>query len=467
MMEKKEKIVLAFAIILLFIDFLFVLFCNTIPNIHLKKGTIILALNDSYKEPGYYAIKGFSNMTDQVTIKNNINPKKIGHYQVTYSIQFRNKSYQKIRHVIVEDQTPPSITLKGNKTAIVCPNKIYQEEGYESIDNYDGDLTNEVIVKTKPNFILYSVKDHSGNAHSTKRWIQYEDTEAPTISLKGGNAYSLYIGESYQEPGYIATDNCDGDITDKVVITSNLDTNKKGTYEITYTVTDNSLKSTKVSRTVIVLGPKPKSGKVIYLTFDDGPSNSITPALLDILKEENVKATFFVLNHGSSMDYLIKREYEEGHTVALHGNTHNYRQIYSSSKAFFDDLSIIQNKVKAITGETPMIIRFPGGSSNTISRFNPGIMSTLTKEAKNRGYHYFDWNVGSGDSGDVHTAEAVYQNVIRGLGNNNNVILMHDFNGNYKTLHAIKKIIQYGKNHGYKFERITMGTPEVHHKVAN
>ena len=206
---------------------------------------------------------------------------------------------------------------------------------------------------------------------------------------------------------------------------------------------------------------------MIYLTFDDGPSSSITPELLDILKEENVKATFFVLNHGSNLDYLIKREYDEGHTVALHGSSHNYKQIYSSTDAFFNDLSIIQNKVESITGEKPMIIRFPGGSSNTVSRFNPGIMSILTKEVNMKGYHYFDWNVGSGDAGEAHTPDEVYNNVIKNLGNKNNVVLMHDYAGNYKTLNAIKRIIRYGKNNGYTFERITMNTPEIHHRVAN
>lgn len=467
MLEKEEKWLFGLAILLLITDLFLVIFSNIIPKIVLEKGNIILNLNDVYEEPGYHASKMYLDLTDKVLVKNNINTKKIGTYKVTYTIIHNGQVYQKVRYVSVLDQVPPTITLNGSNPAIVCPHKKYEEEGYQAIDNYDGNLTKEVIIETNPDYILYSVKDQSGNFFSLKRNIKFEDNEAPIITLNGGNAYSLYVGETYLEPGYTATDNCDGEITSKVIVTSNVDTNKIGTYEIIYEVTDSSSKSAKTSRKVVVLGPKPTNNKIIYLTFDDGPSFSITPELLDILKEENVKATFFVLNHGSNLDYLIKREYEEGHTVALHGSSHNYKQIYSSSNAFFDDLSIIQNKVEAITGEKPMIIRFPGGSSNTVSRFNPGIMTSLTREVKARGFHYFDWNVGSGDAGEARTPEDVYSNVINSLGNKNNVVLMHDYAGNYKTLNAIRKIIRYGKNNGYTFAKITMDTPEVHHRIAN
>lgn len=466
-MKKYEKVLFLLALILLFTDLLWCIIHNIEPIIQLDKGDIVLDLNEPYIEPGYHAFRLQHDLSNQVTVKHNIDTTKIGSYTVTYSISFHRKTYQKKRSVKVLDRIAPTITLKGSDKVTVCPNQSYQEEGYESIDNYDGNLTNEVVVEVNKNFILYSVKDHSGNIFAIKREIIYEDKNPPTITLKGGNAYSLYVGENYQEPGYEAHDHCDGNLTDKVIVKSNVNTKKIGTYEITYEVTDNASNTTKVSRKVVVLGPKPNNGKVIYLTFDDGPSTSITPALLDILKEENVKATFFVLNHGDSLDYLIKKEYEEGHTVAIHGNSHNYKQIYHSSTAFFDNLNIIQNKVKKITGETPMIIRFPGGSSNTVSRFNPGIMTFLTKEVKRRGFHYFDWNVGSGDAGEAHTPDEVYRNVIQGLGNKNNIVLMHDYANNYKTLNAIRNIIRYGKRNGYTFKKITMDTPEIHHRIAN
>ena len=199
-----------------------------------KDGLLFLNLGDTFEEPGYYASRAYYDMTKQVLIEDNINTNKIGSYKVTYTIYYQGQAYQKIRYVTVLDQTPPTITLKGNTTVTVCPNKKYQEEGYESIDNYDGDLTKEVETEINKDFIQYSVKDHSGNFTSIKRFIKYEDNEAPIITLHEGNAYSLYIGESYKEPGFQAIDNCDGDITKKVIVNSNLDTNKKGTYEINY-----------------------------------------------------------------------------------------------------------------------------------------------------------------------------------------------------------------------------------------
>lgn len=465
-MKKNEKWLFAISILLLIIDLGVIVISNLTPKIILNKGDIRIALNEIYQEPGYHAFKGYIDVTDQIKISNKINNKKTGIYDITYSIKDQKKEYKVIRHVIVEDRVKPDIILKGQKTAIVCPNKEYQEEGFESIDNYDGNITKKVVIQKEKDFILYSVYDLAGNHTETKRNIEYKDEKAPTITLTGGNAYSLYQGETYKEPGYQASDNCDGDLTKQVKVSGNINSKQVGNYQLTYEVTDEAGNRVTTSRSIIVI-PKPTNGKVIYLTFDDGPSASITPALLDILKEENVKATFFVLNRGSNLDYLIQREHNEGHTVALHGSSHNYRHIYSSSEAFWTDMSIISQKVQSLTGTKPTIIRFPGGGSNTVSRFNPGIMSILTKEAKEKGYHYFDWNIGSGDSGEAKTAEQVYQNVIKGLKNKNNIILMHDFNGNYKTLHAIKNIIHYGKQNGYTFERITMNTPEMHHRIAN
>ena len=104
--------------------------------------------------------------------------------------------------------------------------------------------------------------------------------------------------------------------------------------------------------------------KVCYLTFDDGPSDN-TLKILDILKRANAKASFFVIGT-SKLDY-IKRIHNEGHTVALHANNHDYSKIYKSEEAYFKDLNAIAAKVKKITGVDSKIIRFPGGSSNTIS----------------------------------------------------------------------------------------------------
>ena len=141
----------------------------------------------------------------------------------------------------------------------------------------------------------------------------------------------------------------------------------------------------------------PLDSKIIYLTFDDGPG-MYTKRILDVLEEYNVKATFFVTNQFPKYEYLIKNEYEKGHAIGVHTYSHNYRKIYSSFENYIDDVNKMNEIIKKYTGNFSNILRFPGGSSNTISRkYKKGIMTELTREVSNLGYTYFDWNVASGD----------------------------------------------------------------------
>ena len=133
-----------------------------------------------------------------------------------------------------------------------------------------------------------------------------------------------------------------------------------------------------------------------------------------------------------------------------------------------NNIDYMNEKIKKLTGVDTRITRFPGGSSNTVSRFNPGIMTTLTKEVINRGYVYFDWNISSGDAGGTKNAIGIYNNVVNGLRYNRaNVVLMHDLNSKTYTKEALKNIIIYGKENGYIFQKITDNTPMVTMKVNN
>lgn len=204
---------------------------------------------------------------------------------------------------------------------------------------------------------------------------------------------------------------------------------------------------------------------VIYLTFDDGPSD-YTSTLLDVLGKYDVKATFFVTGYGS--DEMIKREYDEGHTVGLHTWSHKYDQIYNSVDAYFADLAKISERVKNITGEESKIIRFPGGSSNTVStRYDHGIriMSILSSEVENRGYHYYDWNISSGDAGGANTADAVYTNVVTHLKPGPNVVLQHDVKD--FSVAAVERIIEFGLANNYVFMPINFESFSAHHGVNN
>lgn len=211
----------------------------------------------------------------------------------------------------------------------------------------------------------------------------------------------------------------------------------------------------------------PVEGKVCYLTFDDGPSEN-TLRVLDILKAENVRATFFVV--GTKKISYVQRIFAEGHTVALHTNSHDYATVYSSDEGFFADLQAISDKVHAEIGVRPNIIRFPGGSSNVISKkYNAGIMTRLTQSVEAKGYHYFDWNVSSGDAtGKTVSAARIIENVKREAGSKQRIcILMHDTDAKNTTVEALPGMIAYLRSQGYSFEAITESTVPFHHTVAN
>ncbi len=208
----------------------------------------------------------------------------------------------------------------------------------------------------------------------------------------------------------------------------------------------------------------------IYLTFDDGPSTNITPKILDILKEQNVKATFFILNYNSEGEKIIKRAYQEGHSIGIHGYSHKYSEIYQTENTYMNNLNSLQEKIEKSIGFKSRITRFPGGSSNTISKkYNVGIMSKLVKKVEANGYKYYDWNIDSNDAGSAKTSAKVYSNVTKNLSKKRpNVVLMHDFSNGKKSLNALRDIIKYAKSNGYVFEKITYeGDLVAHHNVNN
>lgn len=447
------------------------------PKIYLNgKKVITLNYNDTYKELGSKGKYLGQNVTNKIRITNNINTNKIGDYKVTYTLKISFWNIVKTRTVKVVDNKKPKIILVGDEKINICPKKEYEELGYTAIDEYDGDLTEKVKVTEKEDSIIYEVRDSSNNSVKISRKLNREDSEKPVITLAGSNNYYHRINTAFKEPGYNVEDNCDDNLTDKVVVTGSVDVNKKGKYELIYTVEDSNGNQAKEVRTVYVYkrvdvnSGVTKKG-VIYLTFDDGPSSETTTKILNILKEEDVKATFFVTNNGP--DSLIKREYDEGHTIALHTASHNYQKIYSSVDNYFSDLQQVSDRVKRVTGEETMIIRFPGGSSNTVSRkYSQGIMTVLTNEVLNRGYRYYDWNVDASDAWECaknsvnDKKRCVYNNVVNNLSKNKaNIVLMHDIK--YHTVDALRDIINYGKNNGYTFEAIGMNTAMVRFRVNN
>ena len=263
------------------------------------------------------------------------------------------------------------------------------------------------------------------------------------------------------------TNNTPATIDNNKNITNTTETQAKPTENKT---NENKTQTNKVSENKTADSKTTTSnGKSIaYLTFDDGPS-SITNSVLDILKKYNVKATFFVINSGSYNKTTLQREVNEGHTIGLHAYDHNYAIAYKDDNSYLDGIDKLRAKVKADTGFDSHYIRFPGGSSNTISkRYSKGIMSRITKTAKQRGYKYYDWNVDDDDAGRARTADDCYNNVVKELRpNRSNIVLMHDFGTNKKILEALPRIIEYCQKNGYTMLPIDDNTPEIHHGISN
>lgn len=457
------KLVKKELLFLIIVTFIFLLYTVFYPNIITNDMEIELGSNYTFD---YECYNLFTNLTYKTVSTGNVDTNKVGSYKINVSIKYLFYNVNKNFIVRVVDKIPPDIELKGDNPTYVCPNKGYTEEGYTAFDNYDGDITDKVDAIIDKDNILYRVFDSSFNRTEVKRDIIHEDKINPSIELKGKRTIYIYEGNSYIEEGYTAFDNCDGDITDKVVSTGNVDTNTIGTYNITYEVKDSSGNSFNTDREVIVIQkPNYYGNGVIYLTFDDGPSY-LTNEILDILDREGIKATFFVCGANES----TKRAYNSGHTIGLHSNTHSYSYIYTSSDNYFNDLNNISDKVFNVINIRSNIIRFPGGSSNTVSRkYNRGIMSYLTVEVVNRGYNYFDWNVDSNDAGsDINNSSNIYYNVVNNVSHNRaNVVLMHDSANHRATVNALSDIIRYGKNNGYTFKAIDDNTPIIRHRVNN
>ena len=406
-----------------------------------------------------------------VTIKGSVDSSKLGTYHIHYKAKKGIFSVQKTREVKIVDTKAPIIELNKIDGYYPKTGETYQEEGFTATDNYDGDITSKIKRTEDKNVITYTVSDSSGNKTSVQRTIEYNDGIAPTITLNGDSDITIKAGTRFEDPGCTAKDSHGNDISDSVSVSDNISTYRAGTYTITYSVTDKFGNETSIDRTVTVEAVKQTAttssgNKVVYLTFDDGPG-AHTQQLLDILDKYNVKVTFFVTNVNSGYENMIAKEAAAGHTVAIHSASHDYKKIYSSVDAYFADLNEMSDIIYAQTGQRPKLIRFPGGSSNTVSlKYCSGIMTTLTKAVTDQGYKYFDWNVSSGDAGGTTSTEEVYQNVVNGMKSHNvSVVLQHDIKG--FSVNAVERIIQWGLANGYTFLPLTTSTEDVHHGINN
>ena len=428
-------------------------------------------IGDSFEDPGakaesYDWLRG--ELSAPVSCQGTVDTAKAGVYTLTYEAEFHGIVRTESRQVHVVESLAPVITLHYDPDAYTLPGDTYAEEGYTATHWLDGDITHLVQRTEQDDKILYAVTSSTGFTATAERAIFYNDPIAPELTLNEGETITISAGQQFVEPGFTATDNVDGDLTAQVQVSGQVDIYSTGDYQLTYTVTDAWGNTTTATRTVTVdvatKNPSVSTGKVIYLTFDDGPSN-YTDELLDILAKYDVKATFFVVNTGAIA--ITSRMAAEGHTVAIHSATHNYSYIYANEDNYYADLYKMQGIIAEYTGITSYLVRFPGGSSNTVSRrYNKGIMTRLTQSLKDNGYKYFDWNVDSNDAGGASTSDEVFRNVVNGVsGRKTAIVLQHDTQ--LFSVNAVERIIIWGLANGYTFLPLDSGSPTCAHGVAN
>lgn len=295
---------------------------------------------------------------------------------------------------------------------------------------------------------------------SITRTVYVVDKTAPVISLQGGS--TLYIADFNEveslDPGVVVTDNYDEDVKAECEKHKISDTE----YEIVYTAIDSSGNIAMAKRRVL------NATGVIYLTFDDGPSD-ITPEILDILNKNDVKATFFIVDYSEADKSNIQKIIDSGYTLGIHGMSHDYAKIYSSLNAITENFIVLRDKILEDFNYSATFIRFPGGASNTVSKnYCEGIMTEATKEVEKEGFTYYDWNVDVDDAGSARTSDKIFENFVAGIvPQRENVVLMHDGYGHQATADALQKIIDYAKESGYVFLTITEDTIPVQHGVNN
>ncbi len=203
--------------------------------------------------------------------------------------------------------------------------------------------------------------------------------------------------------------------------------------------------------------------KICYLTFDDGPSSN-TEAILDILKEYEAKATFFVIGEGLTKENeaILSRMKEEGHSIGLHAYNHSYEQLYASPESLLTDYEKLFTMLKNDYGVETALFRFPGGSACTYLKPNRRV---CMDELRNRGFSCFDWQISGEDAVGYPTAESIQKNVLAKVFDYDTpIILLHDGRGRNKTVEALPGILKRLQEEGYRFSTLEHA-PEYAYRI--
>ena len=441
------------------------------PRITFVDKEIHLALYQEV-EPLQYIEKLSHIEEDEIKIDNQVDNSQLGQYKIVYS--YHQKVFTLI--VYVDDMLPPQFETQ-NKTIL----KDETISAKELVKNIRDDSKTEVYfqqnytcLEVETYKVVVVVEDSYGNKSEKSAYVQVQakDEQPPIVS--GLTPITLLIGDEIDlKKDVIVKDDHD----DSPVLTiddSKLNIRKIGEYEVYYHVKDQSGNEDTFIRKIEVLSQYDNrealsdGKKTCYLTFDDGPSSN-TKEILEILDQYHIKATFFVTGTSPKDFHYIKEAYQKGHTIGLHTYSHDYEYIYSSLKNYISDLNKIKDVVYQQIGKNVNFIRFPGGSSNLVSKkYNDGIMTRLTKKVIDLGYQYYDWTSINGDGEGIKTVDGLKKKAIEEIGNREDIMfLMHDSGTQENTVKALPDILDYLIEQGYVFQVLDETSPTFHHHVQN
>lgn len=387
---------------------------------------------------------------------------QLGEYSVVYSFKDK-KTHLKVK---VIDSTAPKVSVKDLKIAqnqTVIPNDLISkiDDDTKTTVSFEKNYDFSKVGKKEVNIV---VEDEGHNKTIASTTIEVvKDVTPPTIIA---SSFHISLNEKVDLKDYVSIKD-DYDSQPKLTVQADgFQTSQIGDYQVKYIAEDSAKNRSEKTITVHVQDKTAQQEKVVYLTFDDGPSLN-TPKVLDILAKYNCKATFFVTGMNKNYRDYIAIANSQGHTIGLHTYSHKYNKLYQSVDNYFSDLDKIGQVVKEQIGYVPKYIRFPGGSSNTVSKkYNKGIMTKLSKMVIEKGYKYYDWNA---ENGDGYSQMSKSEMIRRATSSSKNeiMILMHDANGKQSTVDILPDVIKYYQNRGYQFNAIDEATKGFHQPINN
>ena len=409
---------------------------------------------------------------DDIQVDNQVDNGKLGKYQIHYSYQQKTYSLT----VYIDDMLAPQFEIQ-NKT--ILKNETVKPE--ELVKNIQDDSDTKVYFvkeyifdEEKTYQVGVVVEDSYGNKTEKNAYIQVQNQDKQPPTVTGLTPITLLIGDEIDLKKDVVVKDDHDESPLLTIDDSKLNIRQMGEYEVYYHVKDASGNEDTLIRKVEVLSQYDnrealKDGiKTCYLTFDDGPSSN-TKEILDILDQYHIKATFFVTGTSPKDFHYIKEAYQKGHIIGLHTYSHDYEYIYSSLKNYISDLNKIKDVVYQQIGKNVDLIRFPGGSSNLVSKkYNEGIMTRLTKKVIDLGYQYYDWTSINGDGEGIKTVDGLIKKAKEEIGEQEDIMfLMHDSGTQENTVKALPAILDYLIEQGYVFQILDETSPTFHHHVQN